>query len=116
MCARACVFTPAFSLHRYIRVGLHGAVRSADGPARPPHVLCVLAEHRSSLHPDPHSHRHGGLDHEYILGHGHGHPGKYVSLCIMHFDVIEVTSESLCVLSLLLCIKGLHGTFSRRPS
>ncbi|XP_005404554.1 PREDICTED: protein stum homolog isoform X2 [Chinchilla lanigera] len=55
-------------------LSLHCAVWSPHGPPRQACVLCLLAEHRGGPHPDPHGHRHGGLDHEHLLGHGHGHP------------------------------------------
>lgn len=60
--------------HRDVRLGLHRAVWRPHGPPGQARVLCLLAEHRRGPHPDPHSHRHGGLDHEHLLGHGHGHP------------------------------------------
>lgn len=46
----------------------------SHGPSGSSQVLCVLAQHCCRSYSDPDSRGDGGLDHEHLLGHGHGHP------------------------------------------
>lgn len=41
-------------------------------------MLRVLAQRGSGCDPDTDSSHHGWVDHEYLLGNGHGHPGESV--------------------------------------
>ncbi|EDL13153.1 mCG6213, partial [Mus musculus] len=58
----------------YIRLGIHCAVWGTHRPPGQARVLRLLAEYRCGPHSGAHGHRYGGLDHEHLLGHGHGHP------------------------------------------
>lgn len=67
--------------HRYPHLSLRGAVRGSQrADLRAGSVLRVLAQRGGGPHPDPDSCHHGRLDHEHLLGNGHGHPGKSVRL------------------------------------
>lgn len=69
------------SPHRDLRLSLHRAVRSSQwADLRARSVLRVLAQRGSSPHPDTDSCYHGWMDHEHLLGNGHGHPGKSVAV------------------------------------
>lgn len=73
------LFFVLFLSHRYLHLSVLRAVWSsqrADLGAR--RLLCVLAQHGGGPHPDPDGGRHGWMDHEHLLGNGHGHPGKSV--------------------------------------
>lgn len=45
-------------------------------------MLRVLAQHGSGPDPDSDRCHHGWMDHEHLLGNGHGHPGKSVAVCL----------------------------------
>lgn len=71
-----------FSLLRHADLGLHGAVRSPQR-ANPGagSLLRVLAQRGRGYDPDTDSRHHGWVDHEHLLGNGHGHPGQSVLVC-----------------------------------
>lgn len=62
----------------YFHLGLHRAVRRSQwsglGARR---LLRVLAQRGGGLHPDTDGCYHGGMDHEHLLGNGHGHPRNF---------------------------------------
>lgn len=67
------VFNADLSSYRDICISFHSAVWSPDWSPWQTHLLCVLVEHCSSSDSDSYSNCDGWLDHEYILGDGHGH-------------------------------------------
>lgn len=77
----------SFSLNRHADLSLLGAVRSPQrANTRARSVLRVLAQRGSGCDPDTDSRHHGWVDHEHLLGDGHGHPGQSVakaSICIL---------------------------------
>lgn len=77
------------SFYRHPCLSLHGAVRSPKR-AHPGAgcLLCVLAQRGSGCYPDSDSHHHGWVDHEHLLGNGHGHPGESVLVCSI-FEMIR---------------------------
>lgn len=74
--------------YRYLHLSLHSAVRSSQwAHHRARSLLCVLAQCGGSPHPDTDSCHHGWMDHEHLLGNGHGHPGKSVAVKRFYFSV-----------------------------
>lgn len=64
---------------RHPDLGLHGAVWSPQRAyPRAGSLLRVLAQRSSGCDPDTDSRHHGWVDHEHLLGNGHGHPGESV--------------------------------------
>lgn len=65
--------------YRHPDLSLHGAVRSPQRTAPGAgSLLRVLAQRGSGCDPDTDSSHHGWVDHEHLLGNGHGHPGESV--------------------------------------
>lgn len=81
------VFCP---VHRNVHLGIHGAVRrSQRADLRARGVLCVLAQRGGGPHPDTDSCYHGRMDHEHLLGNGHGHPGESVLVWLCLFSLFS---------------------------
>lgn len=84
-----------FPSHRYLHLGLRGAVRrSQRADLRARGLLRVLAQRGGGPHPDPDSRGHGRMDHEHLLGNGHGHPGKSVTVHWFHESVEHLDLSS----------------------
>lgn len=68
-----------FLSHRHLHLSVHSAVwRSQRAGLRARCVLCILAQRGGGPHPDTDRCHHGWMDHEHLLGNGHGHPGQWV--------------------------------------
>lgn len=77
-------------VHRNVHLGIHGAVRrSQRADLRARGVLCVLAQRGGGPHPDTDSCYHGRMDHEHLLGNGHGHPGESVLVWLCLFSLFS---------------------------
>lgn len=82
---------------RYPHLGVCGAVRGSQRPdLGAGGVLRVLAQRGGRPHPARDRRHHGGLDHEHLLGDGHGHPGKSVRLCL--------SWSAICLCSVCVCV------------
>lgn len=78
----------------------------------------VLAQRGSGCDPDTDSSHHGWVDHEHLLGNGHGHPGESVLVlcCVALLIFVAHTGDGLQMQHTSAVILKLHARIGIVPN